>query len=222
MGVEDFLGGLEAGGGAEQGAEASAEAAERAREQRAKAAQQAQRDQKEERKKRQYDNTLAQIIVQFLNDPRYAGFFILITRIFSKNIPSDIILAILSLIHKDSATAIQEKNITRKELPKNQEHSSFPPQLSTPLNEWTTTIFSVASAEPHKALETLLDIEWKIDANLEQLFSLVLREFFSYKQFETPFENIQQFSSAFLSTLVGELESQIQHQVLLDGEEEIF
>lgn len=220
LGVDDFIGGLDSSSSGEQGSEASAEAAERAREQRAKAAQQATRDKREERKRRQYDNTLAQIIVQFLSDPRYSGFFILISRIFAKNIPSDIILAILSLIHKDSAKAIAEKNIERKELPKGADATPFPPELSLPLKEWTTVIFSVASAEPHKALETLLDINWDIDVNVEQLLSLVLNEFFSYKKFETPFENVQQFSKAFLSTLVGDLESQIQNQVLLEGEED--
>jgi len=215
------LGGSESAGdgGKEGGSEAAKEAAEKVREQKAKAAAQAKRDQQNERRKKSEDNTLAQIILQFLKNPRYSGFFLLIARALSKNIPSDFLLAILALIHKDSAQILHEKNIPRRNPPK--PHSSaFPPELSAPLAEWTILMYSVSTAEPHRVLETILDENWELDANTVQLCALVVREFFFFKKFETPFPHIQQFSENFLKTLATDLENQIQNQQILETAEE--
>ncbi len=218
--MEDLvLGGAE--GGQEPGKETSAESAERAREQKAKAASQAKRDQQNERRKKSQDDILAQIIVQFLKNPRYSGFFLLIARALSKNIPSDFLLAILALIHKDSAQILQDKNIPRKNPPKSHT-SSFPPELSSPLSEWTILLYSVSTAEPHRVLETILDESWELDVNIVQLCSLVVREFFFFKKFETEFSHIQQFSENFLKTLSTDLENQIQNQQILETPEDDF
>lgn len=219
MGMEDMvLGGIDGGadGGSEGGSEAAAEAAERFREQKAQAAAQAKRDQQEERRKKGQDDVLAKIIVQFLNTPRYSGFFLLIARALAKDIPSDFLLAILALIHKDSAQILEDKNIPRKTPPRPQD-SAFPPELSAPLGEWTTLMYSVSTAEPHRVLETILDESWELDANILQLFCLVLREFFFFKKFETPFQNIQVFSEGFLKNLSTDLENQIQNQHILSN-----
>ena len=214
MGLDDIDFSEGSDGGGESGAESAAEARERFREQKKKGAQQAKRDKQEEKKRKAQDDTLAQIIVQFLNDPRYSGFFLLIARALSKNIPSDFLLSVLALIHKDSAKILQEKKFKKKE----SHHTSgkFPKELAKPLNEWTSLMYSVASAEPHRVLETILDLDWKVDENIIQLLSLVLREFFLFKKFETSFENIRQFSEGFLKKLSKELENQIQNQNILE------
>ncbi len=197
-------------GGSEGGAEVSQEAVEKFREQSRKAAAQAKKDHQREEKKKGQDDVLVGIILQFLRTPKYSGFFLLISRLLEKNVPSDFILSVLALIHKESAQVLDAKNIAIKKAP--DQKSVFPPEISKPLASWNTLIFSVSSAEPHRVLETVLDQDWNIDANLVQFFSLVLKEFFHFKKFETPFENISGFAHTFLTNLSSSLEAQIQNQ----------
>jgi len=197
--------------GSEGGAEMTQEAIERFKEQARKSAAQAKQDKKQEGKRRDQEDVLSKIILQFLQNPKYSGFFLLISRVLSKNVPSDFILSILALIHKESAQVLDAKNIKITKAPEQNTH--FPPEISKPLASWSTLIFSVGTAEPHKVLETVLDQDWNLDQNLVQLFSLVLKEFFSFKKFETPFENISGFSETFLRNLSSSLENQIQGQM---------
>jgi hypothetical protein len=204
-----------ADGASEGGAEVSQEAVERFREQARKAAAQAKQDKKSEQKKKKQDDVLIQIILQFLKNPKYSGFFLLLSRVLEKNVPSDFILALLSLIHKESADALNAKNLVIKKSPT--QTSQFPPEIAKPLENWNTIIFSVASGEPHRVLETIVDHEWNIDNNLIQLFSLVLKEFFTFKKFETPFSQIKGFSETFFVNLSSGLEKQIQNQAVLQS-----
>lgn len=190
--------------------EITSEQLEQYRERARKTAAQAKRDQKQEGKRKSQDNVLSHIIIQFLQTPKYSGFFILISKALSKNIPSDFLLALLALIHKDSLDAVHAK-----EIPKVQsapQKSPFPKELSAPMSHWTTLLTSVASSEPHKVLETILDHDWNIDENVSQLMSLIIREFFSFKKFETDFSNISIFSKVFLKNLSVTLEQQISNQ----------
>lgn len=194
----------------EGGAESTQEAIERFREQSKKSATQAKKDQKQEKKKKDQEDVLSNIILQFLKNKKYSGFFLLISRILSKNVPADFILSLLALIHQESAKILDAKKIPLKKAPP--QKTTFPPEIMKPLSSWTTLIFSVSSANPHKILETVLDHEWKLDNNLVQLFSLILKEFFAFKKFDTPFENIQNFSKTFLQNLANDLEKQVQNQ----------
>lgn len=211
MALDDFSFSEGADGGSEGGAEATSEAVERFKEQQRKSAAQAKRDKKQEGKRKQQDNTLARIIVHFLGDKRYTGFFVLISSLLDKNIPSDFLLAILALIHKDSADVLKEKEIVLKR-PPNDPSKNFPPKLAKPLSYWTSLMYSVAGAEPHKVLETIVDHNWDLDPNLSQFMSLVLKEFFKFMKFEVPFENLKSFSEVFLKMLFDELEKQVQNQ----------
>lgn len=216
------MGGFESGGeGIAGSAEAAKEASERFQEQARRSAAQAKRDQKQERQKKQQDTTLARVIMQFLQTPRFSGFFLVVSRALSRNIPSDFLLAILSLIHKD---AFEE--LVKKEFPKIELSESFiekfPPQFALPLQQWNIMIISVATAEPQRVLETILDDAWNIDVNTKQLIAMVLREYFLFQKFEVPFEAITQFAEIFLQSLVDRLEKQIQGQMTLPSPEEDF
>ncbi len=211
---ESFGGFDSAREGASSGAEVSQEALERFQEQARRTAAQAKQDQKQERQKKQQDNALARIIVQFLQNPRFSGFFVVISRALSKNIPSDFLLAILSLIHKEAFDEITKKELPTADLSENFT-AKFPPQFSLPLQQWNLMMVSVATAEPQAGLESMVDEAWEVDMNTIQLISLVLREYFSFQKFEVPFENISQFSKTFVASLIKKLENQVINQQLL-------
>jgi len=196
--------------GVSGGAEITSEQLEKYRERAKKTAAQARQDRKQEKKKKRQEDVLSHIIIQFLKTPKYSGFFILISKSLAKNIPSDFLLALLSLIHKDSLAAVNTKDIP-KGLSKPQK-SPFPKEILNPMSHWTTLLSSVASSEPHKVLETILDNEWKVDENITQLMSLVIREFFVFKKFKTEFSNISIFSKVFLTNLSDILQKQISNQ----------
>ncbi len=80
-------------GGLTGGAEQVKETQEKFQEKQQKSQSQQQQDQKQEGKKKQDDNALASVIVQFLNEPKNTSLFLLISRLIAKNIPSNIILA---------------------------------------------------------------------------------------------------------------------------------
>lgn len=176
---------------------------------------------KQERKKKKQDNTLAHIIVQFLNDPRFTKFFVLISRVIARNIPSDIVLAILSLIHRESANAIEEKKLKLPTTEPSTEQNSgaFPPHLKAHINRWTQNITIIGVTEPHRALETLLDHDWNLDQNIVELAVAVLQQFFVFQKTDLPpVENLRGFCEGFFKTLVNRLEQQVHHQGALGGD----
>ncbi len=196
--------------GASGGAEITSEQLEQYRERAKKTAAQAKRDKQQEQKKKKQENVLSHIIIQFLNTPKYSGFFILISKALAKNIPSDFLLALLSLIHKDSLAAVNAKEMQKIiSIP---QKSTFPKEVKIPMSHWTNLLASVASSEPHKVLETILDENWEIDKSLHQLMSLIIREFFVFKNFKTDFSNISIFSQVFLKNLSDQLQQQISNQ----------
>ena len=174
----------------------------------------------QEGKKQKQDSTLAHIIVQFLSDPRFTRFFLLISRIVARNVPSDLILAILSLIHKESAHAIEEKKLELPEgdVAKTEKEDSFPAHLKANISRWTQNITAVATAEPHRTLETALDHDWKLDMNLPELCAAVLQQFFSFQKEDVPpIENLRGFAEGFWKRLVAQLEQQVHSQGALQG-----
>lgn len=216
MALDDFN--FSEGGEQAGNSEKSSESIEQYTENQKRTARQAQSDKAQEKKQKEQEDVLAKIIMQFLRNNKYSGLFILLSKTLAKNIPADFLLALLSLIHKDSFDALQVKDIPiskEKERHINTEKnikSAFPKELSAPMVQWTTLLFSVGSHHPHKVLETILDHNWKLDKNLSQLMSLIILEFFKHKKYSVPFPNILTFSETFLTQLSSDLELQISNQ----------
>ncbi len=206
---------------APSGQEVTQEAYERFRDQYKKTQAAIKKIKKEEGKKKKQDNALAHIIVQFLSDERFTQFFLLISRIVAKNVPSDIILAVLSLIHQESAKAIEEKKLTlpKEDFTKGQT-SSFPPEIKAHISRWTQNIAAVMTAEPHKALETLVNHQsWEMDTHLPELAAAVLQQFFVFKKMDVPpIDNLRGFTNGFFEKILQNLESQVHEQGALAGE----
>jgi hypothetical protein len=211
--MSEGLGGFESFTGAPGGKEKAQESDEQFQERYRQAQAAIKRIKKQEGKKKQDDNLLAQIIVQFLNDPNYTQFFILISHLVSKDIPSDIILAIISLIYEPAEAALVERfpeQISPGHLHANNQRADL-------IDEWVKRIFLVATAEPHRVLETILDHNWQIDEELTQFSSLVLRHYLeNIKKEQSQLNNLQNFCLAFWKKLAEQLESQVHNQAKLE------
>ena len=100
---------IESFSGAPQGSEKTQESQEKFSERYRQNQAAIKKGKKDEKKKHDQDESLAAIIVQFLHQTGHTALFLLISRLVARNIPSDLILAIISLIYHPAAKVIQDK-----------------------------------------------------------------------------------------------------------------
>lgn len=214
--MAEEMGGFEGFGGAPGGAEKAGESDEKFRERFAQSQAAVQQIRKEEQRKKQDDNLLAILIVQFLGEPAYTRFFLLISRLVAKNLPSDLIIAIIALIYKPARDHIEQKFGAEGFNIKLPEKMDFSTAAKAEINTWLRGISNVATSEPQKILATGLDGEGKIDGSLVQLSIFCLQEFLEKQNdAEVNFENIRSFLEAFWKNLFTQIAEQIENQPLL-------
>lgn len=209
---EDF----ELFGGSPQGKEKTGESQEKFQERHRQAQAAIKQIKKEEQRKKQDDNLLADIVVRFLNEPKHARHFLLISRLVARNMPSDLVIAIIALIYSPAREHIENKfgeGNLKIEAPKG---GNFSADAKIALNAWMNGMNSVAMAEPHMVLETGLDREKKIHFILVQFTTVCMQEFLESQQKEdVNFENIQSFCGTFWQNLFTRIAEQVENQNLL-------
>lgn len=195
---------------------------------------------KEEGKAKAQDNQLAQIIVQFLNDPQNTHLFLLIARVVSQNIPSEFIIAIVSLIDaraeratefllsaptggttgQTGASAIQQRSLT---VYHPASLSSIPPELKGRIDQWTQKINRVALNMPHETLATVMEKPHdasggrRLSSVVLQLCSVVLRDFLKKHDIHPEFEAIYELMQTILVEIMKNVESLLADQKQLAG-----
>lgn len=214
--------------------EASEQSQEQFREQMRQAQAALKQLKKEEGKAKAQDSRVAQVIVQFINDPKNTDLFLLISRCVADDIPSELILAVLALVDQDS---YQE---TEKFLqgPDGQVHepqqaltvsdkehlSSLPPLQRQLIDIWIAHIVQVASKRPHRCLAALVKQRLVKDEDGEkkairevspafvQLSAFIMRRFFAAQQVVIEFEELHGFMQVTYVRLVSHLEALVQNQ----------
>ncbi|MFW6283130.1 MAG: hypothetical protein ACOC1P_03715 [Minisyncoccales bacterium] len=206
--------------GPSQGREKAKESDEKFQERYRKQQAAVKKIRKQEANKKQDDDTLAKIIVDFLHDPSYTKHFLLISRLVAENLPSDLILAIIALIYEPARQHIETKfgdKMLQLESPDTAQDYG---KANLRIDDWVNKIFIVGSAEPHQVIETCLDYEQKIKPQLIQFSALVLRDYLEkFQKKETDFQNITNFSISYWRKLLGQLKAQIDHQKFLESSE---
>lgn len=176
----------------------------------------------EEQRKQAQDNSLAGIIVKFLQDESRTPFFLLIARLVALNIPSDLILSILALIYAPAAEAIDAKLLHASEaqalIEKRDEHALFSRQEKDEIDAWTNGILRIARLEARKVLLTSRDIDETPNRGLVQLFALTLREFLESREHaDVQLESLTLFGEAFFKKVFADLEKLTGQEYLLEG-----
>jgi hypothetical protein len=154
---------------------------------------------REESSKKKDDNSLADAIIRFLGQPNRSGFFILISRLVAANVPSDLILAIISLIDPPSEKLITEKfgRISQKfPVPR----INFETKKEDEIGSWGRRILAVAFLEPERILKTVL-LEEDLRVEVLQLSAFVLREFLGDERSDD-FEDLKVFCVQFWETIL--------------------
>lgn len=187
----------------------SEEAAERAREESRQTAKASKKQKKEERKARKRDHRLADIIRGFIQgaqkDDKIA---LLISRLFQRNTPASILLAVMSLNYPDVLEDLEnyleeERDIMPDDAPSKMhidENSKalieYGKELALALSEWTRRIFTHASFHPMKSILALAH-HHGVDHNMTQLTAFMIQQYFKSSGQDIEFERIKQFSELF-------------------------
>jgi len=189
--AEDF----ELFGGAPGGKEKVQESDEHFQERYRQAQSQIKQIKKDESKHKRNDNQLAKVIVRFLGQKNHTSLFLLISKLIAADVPSDLILAVISLIDNDCADLIavkvaegnlqiQSAKVATAAISKsNQERVA----------QWGAVIGAVAFSRPVRNFQAIVDQEQKIRLPLLQLTAFVLREFLENFGENVNFENVKSF-----------------------------
>ncbi len=176
----------------------------------------------EEDQAKQNDNNLAQIIVQFLGQEGNTDLFLLISRAVAQNIPSELIIAILSLIDQRSYEEVKNFLISGKEEKsrptmehKTSTFDSINPEQKKNIDHWVQNIAQVAYKKPHRTLETVLIKKAQsreISAIATQLSAFILRRFFDYYKINIEFSVLREFCETLFVNLMKNLEILVGNQ----------
>ena len=223
-------------GGAEilgpgEGASGAPEAlSEEAKQRFAAAAAATMQIQREEKRSKKRDARVARTILQFLNDDRYAHLFILISRLVARDCPSVFILAILSLIDKESKAVVQEylqelgQKSTEDTVSENVqliEGGKIGEEVNRALVEWITRMQMILNMETQQILEKLMIDESNIDGTVLQLTTFVLQEFFRMEvggRRDIPFEQLHTLAGNVLQTVFEPFLDAIDRKLLQRSE----
>ncbi len=181
---------------------------------------------KEEGKARGHDDRLAQIIVQFLAQPANTDLFLLISRCVAQNIPSEIIIAVLSLVDRTASEEIVSilKDIekgTAMSFPQHDSIHSLSGGQKQAIDDWIGNIVMAAAGKPHRALETILirktdehshEIISEISAPFVQLSAFIMRNYLAMQNTHIEYEKLHDFIQSVYLKMIQDIEEMAHSQ----------
>lgn len=205
----DEFGGLESYTPSEGGGAAREQLSEQSKQRFAQAQAQLKALMREEKKAKKRDDRVAQAIVQFLDDERYAHLFQLIVKLAALDCPSIFILAILSLIHDGSRATVEEyvaENGLRISTPDSQspalQSEGLPADQRQTLLQWIARMELVVKIDTEAILKRLMTDEDNIDGTVLQISTFVLQDFFSSIGRTIEYEKLQPLTIKILQDVV--------------------
>lgn len=218
--------------------EASEMSDEQFRDQMKKAQSAIKKLKKDEGKAKTQDNNLAQIIVKFLNQHGNTDLFLLISRAVAQDIPSELILTVISLVDKNASKEVfallkaGEEEIGKQETSKNtslivkqfSDFQSLSPEHKAAIDAWIENIQRISIKSPHRTLDTIIemrrpdgekeleDIIKEVSPTLIQLSSFILRNYLDEYKINFEFSHLHAFMQAVFVNLVKHLENLIVGQ----------
>ena len=209
---------------------------EQFREEMKRAQQAMQQLQKEEGKARAHDDKLARIIVQFLAQQSGGGtdFFLLISRCVSQDIPSELIIAVLSLIDREASEEIEAilkeaKKDTALVVPQYKDVHVLNAAQKLAVNEWIQNITVAAAHKPYRTLDSLLiksvarnsqELVKEISPPFVQLSAFIMRNYLAMQETHVDIQTLRDFVENVYFKMLQDLEEMVQGQKKLEGQKE--
>jgi len=187
---------------------------EQFREEMRKAQQTMQQLQREEGQVKAYDFSLAAIIVQFLAQPQNTDLFLLVSRVVALNLPSEFIIAILSLVDAKAHKVVEGYLAHRKAhlhsalALRNEAHFSvLTPDQKMDIENWIRNMEDVALRNAERILETIFvpSPERQIYPPLVQLATFILRNYLTSRRISIAYEDLRVFMERVLKEVVGKI-----------------
>lgn len=177
---------------------------------------------KDEGAAKAFDNTLAHIISSILQQGGYDHIIVLISDLIESNVPSDFLLALLSLIFEEAYQKAQQKLLaegTQQVALLGQNNfsgntfSSFPHEKQIQLRDWGDLIVQISFKDAEKVLETVIKIEtWDIHPSLLALVSHLIIEFAKESHITMQLPETREFSRSFIQKLIDSLQDYINRK----------
>ena len=179
--------------------------------------------QKEEGKAKGYDKNLAAIIVQFLSQPENTDLFLLISRTVAQNLPSELIIAILSLIDKKAEKEVKgyleggegkKGHETALAIHQKTEFKSLSPEHKKAIDIWIKNCSQVAFKKPHRSLESLVipGPDRELSPIPVQLSAFILRKYLTNHSLDVDFQGLKDFMQGVFVEIVKNLEHLVKEQ----------
>ncbi len=179
-------------------------------------------NQKEEKKAKKKDDSVAQVIIQFLTDEQKTHLATLISRLVAVDCPSHFILAILSLINDDCRKAVEEylkeqgmdeANMQTLPTVQGNELAADNKAFAT----WIVRMQAVLAADSQRIVKSLLVEDGNIDGTVLQVTVFVLQDYLEGTGKKPNFEELQQLSINILQSVFGRF---MEHGHLEEPKEE--
>jgi len=207
---------------------------EKFREEMKRAQKAMQQLQKEEGKARAHDDKLAQIIVQFLSQAGGTDLFLLISRCVSQDIPSELIIAVLSLVDRKASEEIENilkeaKKDTALVVPKYKDVDILNAAQKLAIDEWIKNITMAAAHKPHRTLDSVLiksvakdsnELVHEISPPFVQLSAFIMRNYLAMQETHVEVQKLRDFMENVYFRMIQDLEEMVQGQKKLEGKEE--
>lgn len=208
---------------------------EKFREEMKRAQQAMQQLQKEEGQARAHDDKLAQIIVQFLSQQGGSGtdFFLLISRCVAQDIPSELIIAVLSLVDRKASEEIanilkEAKKETALAVPQYKEVHTLNAAQKLAIDKWIQNISIAAAHKPHRTLDTVLiksvnkgtnEIVHEISPPFVQLSAFIMRNYLAMQTTQIDVQKLREFMENVYFKMLQNLQEMMQGQKKIETKE---
>jgi len=184
---------------------------------------------KEEGKARANDDKLAQIIVQFLAQDGNTDLFLLISRCVALNIPSEVIIAVLSLVDRSASEEIEnilkETDKNALTVPDHSDIHSLSGGQKQAIDNWLKNITAAAYSKPHRTLESILikktakestEILREIAGPFVQLSAFIMRNYLAMQSITIDYGKLRDFMQSVYLKMIKDLETMVQGQQKLE------
>jgi hypothetical protein len=207
---------------------------EKFREEMRRAQKAMQQLQKEEGKARAHDDKLAQIIVQFLSQSGGTDLFLLISRCVAQDIPSELIIAVLSLVDRKASEEIvnilkEAKKEAALVVPQYGDIHTLNEAQKKTINDWIQNITVAAAHKPHRTLESVLiksvakgtkELVREISPPFVQLSAFILRNYLAMQETQVEVQKLREFMENVYFKIIQDLEEMMQGQKKLEKKTE--
>lgn len=163
----------------------------------------------QEQKFKWYDNTLAAIVQWFLQAWGFDKIIILIADLVEHNVPSDFILAILSIISED---ALKQVNLRLQDWKFRSFDLTltFSDNLKSKIYSWVSLIYSSALVDKERILSSLINSDtWECLPSAHLIFHEILIKFLEDNSFEYDREEQRLFSKNLFINMMDKIQNEL-------------